>query len=162
MLDFLGCCKNRSPYPERRVLFHPFYRVYFASEKHVTRTSKTPYSRRAVNHLRNVDLSNNMVDATTNSICCHSINLPCTVFQITLLCEFLICSKCYGVSHIACAKRQIWITQNCRGDINGSHRNGDKNEPKSFLPLFSIFYATGHGCPSTLDAAVNTGIYLLY
>jgi hypothetical protein len=45
----LGCCKHRSSYPKGCVLFHLFYRVYFASEKHVTRTSKTPYSRRAVN-----------------------------------------------------------------------------------------------------------------
>jgi hypothetical protein len=45
----LGCCKHRSSYPEGCVLSHPFYRVYFASEKHITRTSKIPYSRRAVN-----------------------------------------------------------------------------------------------------------------
>jgi hypothetical protein len=49
MLDVLGCCMNRSSYPERRVLFHLFYRVYFASEKHVTRTSKTPYSLNPAN-----------------------------------------------------------------------------------------------------------------
>jgi hypothetical protein len=30
-------------------LFDLFYRVYFASEKHVTRTSKTPYNWKAVN-----------------------------------------------------------------------------------------------------------------
>jgi hypothetical protein len=31
-----------------------------------------------------------------------------------------------------------------------------------FLLLFSVFYATGRGCPSPLDFAVNTGIYPLY
>jgi hypothetical protein len=37
--------------PKRCFLFHLFYRVYFASEKHVTRTSKTPYSLRAVEQI---------------------------------------------------------------------------------------------------------------
>jgi hypothetical protein len=32
----------------RKVLFHLFYRMYFASEKQVTRTSKTPYNWKAV------------------------------------------------------------------------------------------------------------------
>jgi hypothetical protein len=35
--------------PKRCFLFHLFYCLYFDSEKHVTRTSKTPYSWRAVN-----------------------------------------------------------------------------------------------------------------
>ena len=60
-----------------------------------------------INQLQTVDFSNSMVDATTNSICCHSINLPCTVCRDPMRREFLICSKCFGVSHKTCAKRQI-------------------------------------------------------
>jgi hypothetical protein len=44
----LGCCKCTFVVTERIILFNLFYRVYFASEKHVTRTSKTPYSWKAV------------------------------------------------------------------------------------------------------------------
>ena len=78
-----------------------------------------------INQLRTVDLSNYMVDATTNSICCSSINLPCTICRKSMHREFLICSKCYGVSHKSCADRQIRTSQHRRrGDINGSLRHG--------------------------------------
>jgi hypothetical protein len=39
----LGCYKCTFVVTVRSILFHLFYRVYFASEKHATRTSKTPY-----------------------------------------------------------------------------------------------------------------------
>jgi hypothetical protein len=45
----LGCYKRTFVVSERSIPFNLFYRVYFASEKHVTRTSKTPYSWKAVN-----------------------------------------------------------------------------------------------------------------
>jgi hypothetical protein len=85
-----------------------------------------------INQLRTVDLSHYMVDATTNSICCHSINLPCNICRKTMHREFLICSKCYGVSHKACAKRQIGTSQHHRrGDIHGCRRLSCNNGPKS-------------------------------
>jgi hypothetical protein len=45
----LGYCKCTFVVTDRSIHFNLFYRVYFASEKHVTRTSKTPYSWKAVN-----------------------------------------------------------------------------------------------------------------
>jgi hypothetical protein len=48
-------CPSTSPSvgsPKRCFLFHLFYHVYLDSEKHVTRTSKPPYSRRAVNRIQ--------------------------------------------------------------------------------------------------------------
>jgi hypothetical protein len=44
----MGCYKRTFVVSERSILSNIFYRVYFASEKHVTRTSKTPYSWKAV------------------------------------------------------------------------------------------------------------------
>jgi hypothetical protein len=105
-----------------------------------------------INQLRTVDLSNNMVDATTNSIRCHSINLPCTVCRKALVGEFVICSKCYGVSHIPCAKLQIRIAQNrrCR-DINRSRPNGGEGMCQCpFLLLFSIFLCNRPWMPFTI------------
>jgi hypothetical protein len=86
-----------------------------------------------INQLTTVDLSNYMVDATTNSICCHSINLPCTICRKPMDREFFICSKCYGVSHKSCANRQIGTSQHGRReDINKSHSHGFNNVSKSF------------------------------
>lgn len=104
-----------------------------------------------INQLRTVDLSNNMVDETTNSICCHSINLPCTVCRKTLVGEFVICSKCYGVSHIPCAKLQIRIAEHRRrGDINRSRHSGEKNGPISFPTPILCFLCNRPWMPFTV------------
>ena len=107
-----------------------------------------------INQLRTVDFSKNMVDVTTNSICCHSINQPCTVCRKTMHHEFFICSKCYGVSHKACAKRQIGTSQyRRRGDINGSRCHGHKNGPTSFPTPILCFLCNRPWMPFTIGCS---------
>jgi hypothetical protein len=108
----------------------------------------------AINQLRTVDLSNYMVDATTNLICCHSINLLCTICRKTMHREFFICSKCYGVSHKACASCQIGTSQHGqRGDINVSRSHGCNNRPKSFPTPTLCFLCNRPWMPFTVGCS---------
>jgi hypothetical protein len=89
---------------------------------------KTPFylnMESTINQLRTYDLSNHMLDATTNSICYRSITLSCTVCKKTIRREFFICSKCYAVSHKACGKRKIGTDKRRHhGDKYDSDRHG--------------------------------------
>jgi hypothetical protein len=107
-----------------------------------------------INQLTTVNLSNYMVDATTNSICCHSINLPCTICRKPMDREFFICSKCYGVSHKSCANRQIRTSQHGRReDINESRSHGFNNGSKSFHTPTLCFLCNRPWMPFTVGCS---------